>query len=247
MANLVWGITGASDKLLDSFDAVEKVAAQENVRITTFISQAGIEIVRSFSLQKRLTAISNGEPYREIVTPKTHGASTHIACRFYAREYEVFVVAPCSGNTMAKLRVGIADTPVASAASWALKGGVSVFLLQTHLTIGKLEYPLAVRVIDEKCKRCDECPPARACRYEAIKRKANYPVVNFLKCVRCGDCVGPCPHDAIAQGERFRMNRRMVDQQNAEELSEIKGIAILSETRQVGPTFQRYTVHLPDY
>ena len=247
MANLAWGITGASDKLLETFDAVEKVAALDNVRITTFISQAGIEIVRSFSLQNRLKAVSNGEPYREIVTPKTHGASTHIACRFFAGEYEAYVVAPCSGNTMAKVRVGIADTPVTGAASWALKGGVSVFLLQTHLTIGRIKYPLAVRVIDEKCKRCDDCPPAQACRYEAITRKSKYPVVNFLKCVRCGDCVGPCPYGAIAQGEQHRMNRRMVDQQNAEELSQIKGIVILTETRQVTPTLQRYTVRLPDY
>ena len=246
MPNLAWGITGASDKLLATFDEVEKAASQDDVRVTTFITQAGVEIIRHFRLQDRLAAISNGEPYREIVAPKTHGASTWLACRFFAREYETLLVAPCTSNTLCKFCSGVSDTPVTNAASWAVKAGVSVFILQTHMTLGRMDSPMFVRLKDKACKRCDDCPPEKTCRYEAITRKkAKYPRINMLKCVRCGDCVPACPYDAIAMGERYRLSHRIVDQEAAERVSQIKGMAILTETRQIKTTLKRYTTTIP--
>ena len=243
MPNLAWGITGASDKLLDTFAEVEKIAAMDNVRITTFISQAGVELVKHFGLQSRLTAISDGSPWREIVGPRTHGESAYLACRFFAREYEALLVAPCSSNTLCKLSAGICDTPVTNAAMWAAKGNLSVFLLQTHMTMGQCDSPLFVRVKDEACKRCDVCPPVEVCDAEAISRsKDKFPRIRLFKCVRCGDCVPACPFGAVASGERFRLNRRMVDQEAAERVTEIKGMAVLGETRQIEPTLKRYAV-----
>lgn len=247
MPNLAWGITGASEKLLATFDEVEKIAQIENVRITTFLSQAGVEIVKHFSLQNRLAAISNGEAYREIVAPKTHGATTYIATRFFAREYETLLVAPCTSNTMCKFAAGVCDTPVTNAAMWAVKGGVSVFVLQTHMAIGMAESPMFVRLKDDVCRRCDVCPPTEACPVNAIVRKRDkYPRISQLKCVRCGDCARACPYDAIAIREKLRLNRRMVDQEAVERVAEIKGMAVLTEPRQVETTLRRYAVETPD-
>jgi len=246
MPNIAWGITGASDKLKPTFDEMEKVAAIKDVRITTFITQAGVEILKHASLIKRLAAISDGSPYREIVTPKSHGATNWLGARFFAREYETMLVAPCTSNTLCKFRAGIADSPVTNAAAWATKAGLSVFILQTHMSIGQMEHPLVVRVAPEECKRCDDCPPSRSCRYGAISRKDGFPFINFLKCVACGECVAPCPYRAVHQGERFKLNRRMVDQQAAEAIAEIKGMVILTETRQIETTMKRYAARLPE-
>jgi len=247
MLNLAWGITGASDHLEATFDEMEKIAALEDVRITTFISQPGIELILYFGLKGRLEAMSNGDPYREICTPKTHGASAYLACRFFAGDYEVLFIGPCTSNTLCKLRYGIADTTVTNAAAWALKGGCSVFALQTHLRIGTADNPFYVRVKDEDCQRCDDCPPEHACRYDAIARKKKFPIINLLKCRRCGDCVSPCPYGAVVGQEHFRLHKRMVDQDAAEALSKVKNMAVLTETRQIFPTLQRYAVSLPGF
>ena len=247
MVNLAWGITGASDKLEASFDQMEKIAAMEDVRISTFITQPGIEVILYYGLKKRLEAISNGDPYREICTPKTHGAAAYLAARFFAGEYEALMVAPCSSNTLCKLRYGLADTPVTTAAMWCIKGGRPCFILQTHLSIAHFDSPLFVRLKEADCRRCDDCPPETACRYQAITRKAKTPVINILKCRRCGDCVPVCPHNAIATRERIRMNKRMVDQEGSEQVAKVKNMAVLTEARQVFTTLQRYAVSLPDF
>jgi dihydromethanopterin reductase (acceptor) len=244
MPNLAWGITGASDKLEATFDQMEKVAAIKDVRVTTFITQAGVEVVKHYSLHKRLAALSNGEPFREIIGPKTHGAATYIACRFFAREYETLLVAPCTSNTLCKFSAGIADTPVTIAADWAIKAGLSIFVLQTYMTMGMKEYPGMVRLDPETCRRCDDCPPERACKYGAITRRHKYPYINLLKCVGSLACVKACPYNAIKTGEKFRLVRRMVDQEAAERVSEIKGMAVLNETRQIEPTLKRYAVEV---
>ena len=243
MPNLAWGITGASDKLHGAFDEVEQVAALEGVRITTFITQAGVELVKHYRLQSRLAAISDGSPWREVVGPRTHGESYYLACRFFAQEYEALLVAPCTSNTLCKLAAGISDNAVTNAAMWAAKGNVSVLVLQTHMTIGHCESPLFVRVKEELCQRCDVCQPAELCPTDALyRKKSNYPRVHFFKCNRCGECVSACSHGAVVTGERFRLNRRMVDQQAAESLAEIKGMAVLREARQIGPALKRYAV-----
>ncbi len=245
MVNIAWGITGAYDKLEASFEQVEKIAATEKVRITTFISQAGAELVLHLGLKDRLAAISNGDPYREICTPKTHGASVYLACRFFAREYDVFIIAPCSSNTLCKLYSGIADTPVTTAACWALKGSCPVFVLQTHLSIGKFDSPVFVRLKEGACRRCDVCPPVQACAPLAITRKKKLPLINLLKCRCCGDCVPACPYGAVAPRESLRLQKRMVDQVAAEKLGETKGVAVLTDPRQISQTLHRYAVQLP--
>jgi len=245
MPNIAWGITGATDKLEATFEQMEKVAAMKDVRITTFISQAGIEIILHCGLKKRLEAISDGGPYREICAPKTHGASMYLTGRFFAKEYEACMVAPCSSNSLCKLRYGLADTPVTSAVCWALKGGCPVFVLQTHLTIAHHDSPLWVRLDETVCRRCDDCPPERACKPRAITRRNKFPSINLLKCRRCMDCVRACPYNAIVGKERFRLNKRMVDQEAAEELSKVRGLAVLKEPREIGQTLERYCVELP--
>ena len=245
MTNLAWGITGAADKLEATFEEVEKVAALEDVRVTTFITKAGVEVVVYRGLKDRLAAISNGEPFREICSARSHGATSHLSRRFFSRAYEALLIAPCSSNTLCKLNCGIADTPVTNAACWALKGGCSVFVLQTHLTISRHEYPFKVRIKEDACRRCDACPPERICEFDAIKRKRKFPIIDPLKCKPCGECVSACPYDAVVADETFRLSKRMVDQEAAESLSKVKGVAVLKETRQIGQTLQRYTVKLP--
>lgn len=246
MPNLAWGITGASEGLVETFDEVEQVAGLDNVRVTTFITQAGVELVKHFRLQNRLAAISNGEAYREIAAPRIHGATTHLATRFFAGEYQALVVAPCTSNTLCKFSAGICDTPVTNAAMWAVKGGVSVFILQTHITMGHVESPLFVRIKDALCRRCDVCQATEICPVNAIARKKDkYPRIHLMKCVRCGECVSVCPYDAIATGEKFRLNRRIVDQEASERVGEIKGMAVLTESRQVGTTLKRYAAEPP--
>ena len=72
--NVAWGITGASQHMAATFDVFREVARWKEVRITTFLSAAGVEVVRMLGLWDDLQSISPGGAHRELLTPELAGA-----------------------------------------------------------------------------------------------------------------------------------------------------------------------------
>ncbi|MBI3794545.1 MAG: flavoprotein [Nitrospinae bacterium] len=94
MGKIAWGITGAGHFLRESLEIYRAIAPG---RADLFVSQAGIEVLKMYSL-----AVPDGA-----VCDKS--AST-TACRaFSSGAYDVFVVAPATSNSVAKFALGISD------------------------------------------------------------------------------------------------------------------------------------------
>ncbi len=58
----------------------------------------------------------------------------HDASKALAGEYDLVVIAPCTLNTLAKISLGISDSPASCAASQAMKGGYPVLILPTDIS-----------------------------------------------------------------------------------------------------------------
>jgi dissimilatory sulfite reductase (desulfoviridin) alpha/beta subunit len=56
------------------------------------------------------------------------------------------------------------------------------------------------RVSEEACSRCNAC--AEACREGAISFPEDSPVVDFGRCLSCGQCVGVCPTGTLQEDVR---------------------------------------------
>lgn len=233
---LAWGITGAGHFLLETFAVMGEVARREDVKVTTYLTRAGEEVVKMYGLWDSLKKTSNGGYYSEVLTEGGEGASVPSAGRLARGIYRALIVSPASANTVAKIMLGIADTVVTNAVAQALKSGTPLLILPTDQTMEEFETTLPHRVDKEVCKGCRPCPSESECPTGALRRVEEKMRVHLSLCTGCGLCRDICPYGAIRFGERIKVRPRNVDVKNVEALSGIEGIKVLKSPEELKET-----------
>jgi dihydromethanopterin reductase (acceptor) len=241
---LAWCITGAGHHLFESIEVMEELATR-GFDITVFISQAGLEVIRMYGLEKRLRAIADGGYYRELVTP-SDGASCSKAGRLSMGRYIALVASPATANTVAKVVNGIADTPPTIAIAQALKGGVPVFVVPTD---AEPEYETETpHVVDRdlcQAHRCGECRPSKSCPTGAFEILEGLGHIDLSKCIGCSLCLRECPFGAVKFRVKVRARSSPVDLENVRRLSSMKGVVLLRRPREVLQEVEKLLTTLP--
>jgi dihydromethanopterin reductase (acceptor) len=231
--NLAWGITGAGHFLLESFEVFKELKQKNHeLKVTTFLSRAGEEVVRMYGLSNELSNISGGEYLEECFYEREQGASFPKAGRLLLQRYDALVISPATSNTTAKLVCGIADTLVTNAAAQAVKGSVPVYIVPVDIA-GTIESRMPYFIDRELCMRCELCPPALQCPKEAITDQ-----IDLLKCDGCGICVKLCGYGAI-RGGLAKLKVRDVDSRNVRKLRRLKGIRVLAHPQKILNAIER--------
>lgn len=225
--NLAWGITGAGHFLRESFE-VFKELKQKNpeLKVTTFLSRAGEEVVRMYGLAGELSGISPGNYLEECFYEREQWASYPKTGRFLLQRYDALIISPATSNTIAKLVCGIADTLATNAAAQAVKGGVPVFIVPVDIA-GKIESRMPYFIDREICMNCEPCPPEEGCPQGAITDQ-----IDLLKCDGCGLCEKLCSYGAIRRGVA-KIKVRDVDSENVRKLEKLEGIRILNHPGKI--------------
>jgi len=225
--NLAWGITGAGHFLRESFDVFRELKQKNpELKVTSFISRAGEEVVRMYGLANELSTISSGGYLEERFYEREQGASFPKTGRFLLKKYDALIISPATSNTTAKLACGIADTLVTNAAAQAVKGGVRIFIVPVDIA-GKIESKMPYFIDREICMRCELCPPREECPGEAITDQ-----IDLLLCDGCGICVTLCSYGAIRSG-MAKLKVRDVDTKNVKTLRRLEGITVLNNPRKI--------------
>jgi dihydromethanopterin reductase (acceptor) len=118
---IAWGITGASHFLKETFDVMNRVVEPNRIKVATYLSSAGVQVVKMCGFWNKLEQISSGGYLQEVFTETEEGPSFPHAGRFNRGIYKALIVSPASGNTVAKIVHGIADTLVTNAIAQAQK------------------------------------------------------------------------------------------------------------------------------
>lgn len=231
--SIAWGITGAGYFLEETFATMQRVVNTNRVKVTTYLSAAGVNVVRIYGLWNQLEQISNGNYLQEILTETEEGAGSPRAGRLLRGIYKALIVSPASGNTVAKVAHGIADTLVTNAITQAQKGSVPVFMVPTDQQAGFIETTLLYRVERNECKQCELCPIMTVCPFSAIKIQNGIPNINLALCQNCRLCITTCPFGAVKYGEKIKLRVREVDLENVKKLKRIDGITVLEHPQQI--------------
>lgn len=224
---LAWCITGAGHFLRESFEVFDELKdKKKQLKITSFVSRAGEEVIKMYGLKNDLAGISNGRYLEECFFENSQGASFPKAGRFLLKKYDALIVSPATSNTIAKLAYGIADTLVTNAVAMAVKGNVPVYIVPVDIE-GHIESKMPFFIDREICMRCEICPPMKDCPNKAITDQ-----IDLLKCNGCGKCVKSCSYGAI-RGGVTKIKVRDVDSRNVKILGELEGVTILSHPQKV--------------
>ena len=230
---IAWAITGAGHFLEETFDVMSRLVKDNKVTVTAYLSSAGEQVVKMYGLWSKLEQISPGGYLQEILTEDKEGPGFSHAGRLVMNLYDALVVSPASGNTVAKIVCGIADTLATNAVAQAQKGQVPVYVVPTDQKKGVAETMLPYRVDRRECKLCEPCPAVEVCSYSAFHFVDGVPRIDSVLCQGCGLCVTACPFGAVKYGEKKKLMIRNVDVQNVEKLQLMDDVTVLENPQQI--------------
>jgi archaeoflavoprotein AfpA len=132
LIQIIWGITGAGDLLPEIVDEMQKLSNTGKIEITACFSKAGHFVVQWYKLFEKVQKISK----RVLVEQDAN--TPFIVGPIQIGRYHSIVVAPATGNTVAKIAHGIADTLITNAIAQAQKASVPIYILPTDQKRGEV-------------------------------------------------------------------------------------------------------------
>ena len=227
---IAWGVTGAGHFLSEVFLTMKKIKKLFNVKITTFTSKAGEEVLRIYGFLPKIKEVSPGNYYEEFFCSGS-AWSFPVSGRLQLGKYNLLVIAPCSANTTAKIVHGIADTMVTNVFAQAQKGKIPTYILPTDWLPSETELPPMVN--RDVCRGCKPCPPMEKCPYGAFEFVEGKARINLEKCWGCGLCVSLCPYKAVSFRERVKVTPRKIDVENVEKLCGFENVKVLRSPKEL--------------
>ncbi|MHA1220271.1 MAG: flavoprotein [Candidatus Heimdallarchaeota archaeon] len=139
------------------------------------------------------------EAFKDVIFNIDEGSSYPSAASASIGKYDLVVISPATGNTVAKLVTGIADNLISNLALMGSKSKqTKVLVVPTDFEEGEVESYLPILLHPDTCRKCGECSALWACKPGAIRRKRGKIKLNRLKCIGCLDCVKFCRHTVIS-------------------------------------------------
>ena len=184
---VLWCLTGSGSFIHECSTSIAKLT-RSGVEVDVCLSRAGEEVSRLYGVLSDFLALG----VRVLLDRSSSGLD--VAGRVASGRYGVVVVAPATSNTVAKIVLGVADTPPTIAVSQALKNRIPVAILPSDYGDTVVTtYPCIVH--RELCNGCMIC--ASLCPYEAITVAGSRARIDYSRCVGCGICATVCPRGAV--------------------------------------------------
>ncbi len=224
-----WIITGAGGYLRELAEEMGSLRRKHGISFTLGFSRWGYEVARIYGVIPRLRVVAGGGYMEEWLIGDE---GYYYVGRLNLGKYDALVIAPATGNTIAKIAHGIADSLPSLAYAEAGKSGVPIIILPTDLPgpdgYAESEAPC---IIDRRLCRCMEelgyCPALKACPADAIRIVDGKPRIDHKDCIGCGVCMDKCIAGAVKCWEKIRIKPRPLDIENIEEIRGHEGTFII--------------------
>ena len=132
MLKVAWGLTGSGDKFRETYEAMNEFNDSHDVKIDVFMSKAAEQVAKYYRLTSELH-----DGFNACFIEK-NANNPFISGMLQSGKYDVLIIAPVTGNTIAKIAVGIADSLISNAAIQGVKGFVPVYLMPVDFMEGEV-------------------------------------------------------------------------------------------------------------
>ncbi len=148
---IMWGITGSGDYMPEIIKIMKENSEKENIKITIALSKEAVRVTKWYKVWKELQTISPKPPIID------EGPNMpFIAGDLQYGRYNLFLIAPLTANSTAKIAHGIADTLITNAFAQCAKGKTPIYILpidqetgtKTTILPSGEKFELTIREID---------------------------------------------------------------------------------------------------
>lgn len=133
MVKIAWGITGCGDRIEEIARMMVDLKKQHNLTVDIYISKSAKLVLKWYKLWSML----ENEFYD--IRVEVDANSPFLVGKLQTGQYDLFLVAPVTANTTAKIACGIADTLITNAVSQAAKARLPIYLYPPDNKPGELE------------------------------------------------------------------------------------------------------------
>lgn len=109
--------------MTEIFEAMKDLKKNGNFKITAILSKAAVKVVKAYRLWNTLPTIAD-----KILVEKDAN-TPFIVGALQTRKFDALLVAPTTGNSVAKIAHGIADTLITNAVAMTTRTKTQVFIL----------------------------------------------------------------------------------------------------------------------
>ena len=129
---IAWGITGAGDVLGETVAIMKEVLKNYDMEVHVYLSKEGETVLKFYKLFKEVK-----ESFPKVRTEKGPN-SPFLSAKLQLGEYKLFLIAPATANTVAKMAHGIADSLITNSAAQAMKVDVPVYIFPVDQKEGEV-------------------------------------------------------------------------------------------------------------
>ncbi|ADG13795.1 archaeoflavoprotein AfpA [Methanocaldococcus infernus ME] len=159
MLKVAWGITGCGDRIEEVVNIMIEMKNKYNLNVDVYVSKNGEFVLRWYKLFDKVK-----KEFDKVWVEKGPN-SPFLPGKLQTGKYDLFIIAPATANTTAKIAHGIADTLITNSVAQGMKARVPTYIyppdnkegvVETLLPNGKT-LKLYIRKVDvENVKKLEE-------------------------------------------------------------------------------------------
>ncbi len=133
MVKIAWGITGCGDKIEEIAALMAELKKQYGLDVDIYVSKNAVLMLKWYKLWDMLK-----DGFGKMQT-EVNSNSPFLVGDLQTGQYDLFLVAPVTANSTAKIANGIADTLLTNAVSQGAKARVPIYIYPPDNKPGELE------------------------------------------------------------------------------------------------------------
>lgn len=133
MVRIAWGITGCGDKIEEIVALMIELKRQYDLKVDVYLSKSAVMVLKWYKLYDKLK-----DEFFELRT-EVNSNAPFLVGKLQTGHYDMFLVAPLTANSTAKIAYGISDTLITNAVSQGAKARVPIYLYPPDNKPGELE------------------------------------------------------------------------------------------------------------
>lgn len=133
MVRIAWGITGCGDKIEEIAALMVDLKRKHDLTVDIYISKSARLVLKWYKLWSML----EDEFYD--IRVEVDANSPFLVGKLQTGHYDMFLVAPVTANTAAKIAYGIGDTLLSNAVAQGAKARVPIYVFPPDNKPGELE------------------------------------------------------------------------------------------------------------